>query len=137
MTIEVLWNFPFDPPDEIGGPEPFNPFVVGELRGGPDMPYVSATTPEIAEAGRRAWRLLFLEVFTAEQLDAWKGEVPRYCNCQSFYEKYLTECPPEFIEGQLSFRWKWALKSAVNRKLGHADLTLEEARAFWASKAAE
>jgi hypothetical protein len=85
-----------------------------------------------AEQGRALWKELFLAVETEFQLQNWEQKIPKYgCSCSSFYTKWKSNHIPSF---PLSFEWKHSLKSAVNQKLGHPDLALEEARAFWNSQ---
>lgn len=86
----------------------------------------------LIQKGRECWRRLFSEVETPEDLQDWEQTIPRYgCNCKRFYDEWIKANPPEINGGRVAFRWKWSLKSAVNRHLGHADLTLEEAAARW------
>ncbi|AMV34321.1 hypothetical protein VN12_19505 [Pirellula sp. SH-Sr6A] len=88
----------------------------------------------LAELGSRLWAELFQSVSTIHDLEAWEKRVPNYdCTCQSFYLHWKSKNQPAEVNGEIPFEWKWSLKSAVNRKLGHADLTLEEARQFWSS----
>ncbi len=85
-----------------------------------------------AEQGRALWRELFLEVETESQLQNWEQKIPKYgCSCSNFYANWKPSHIPSF---PLSFEWKHSLKSAVNQKLGHPNLALEEARAFWNSQ---
>lgn len=92
----------------------------------------------IAEVGRRLWRELFLEVQTLDDLAAWEQRVPNYeCKCKAFYEHWKKSNPTIVHSDDLiSFEWKWSLKSAINRKLDHANLSLEEARRHWFNVAA-
>jgi hypothetical protein len=91
----------------------------------------------LARAGREAWRRLFLEVETLEDLRNWECTIPRYgCNCKRFYDGWLKSNPVEIDGEHVSFRWKWSLKSAVNQHLGHDDLTLDEAINYWTSSEA-
>lgn len=48
--------------------------------------------------------------------------------CSDFYLAYEVENPPTF---PLPFRWKYDLKSAVNAKLNHPNITYEQAFAEW------
>lgn len=90
----------------------------------------------MAEVGRKLWRELFLEVRTLQGLAAWEQRIPNYeCKCRAFYDYWKKDHQPIEVDGEIPFEWKWSLKSAINRKLDHADLTLEQARAFWSSVA--
>ncbi|XZE18824.1 hypothetical protein SH449x_004129 [Pirellulaceae bacterium SH449] len=90
---------------------------------------IIAKRDKLRAIGRQLWRELFLEVRTRQDLCRWSRRIPRYgCDCKDFYESFLAANPPS---DPVSFEWKHALKSAVNAKLGHVDLTLEEARVFW------
>lgn len=89
---------------------------------------------DIKEKGRVLWRELFLSVFSSSDLAAWEARIPGYqCGgrCKRFYTNWKSSHIPSF---PLSFEWKYSLKSAVNQKLGHPNLALEEARAFWNSQ---
>lgn len=92
---------------------------------------------KLANKGRELWRDLFTQISTLDQLSAWENEIPAFeCNCKRFYLSWKANNQPAEVNGEIPFEWKWALKSAVNQKLGHADLTLEEARIFWESEIA-
>lgn len=83
----------------------------------------------IAEVGKALWRELFLSVFTQNELADWRKKIPKYgCPCADFYAAYERDNPPTF---PLSFRWKYDLKSAVNAKLSHPNLSYEDAFKFW------
>ncbi len=83
----------------------------------------------IKDQGPELWRELFLSVVTEDDLRQWEAKIPRYgCPCSDFYLAYKVEHPPEF---PLVFRWKYDLKSAVNAKLSHPNLTYEQAFAQW------
>jgi hypothetical protein len=82
--------------------------------------------------GRMLWRLLFTEVESEQQLEEWEKKIPRYeCDCKKFYTDWKASNPPSF---PLSFEWKYNLKSAVNAKLGHDNLTIDEAIEFWSKQ---
>lgn len=101
------------------------------------VPNSSAAThaDDLAKVGRQLWRRLFLEVRTTEELEAWSKDIPDYCSCRSFYESFAENSPPVFdTGGLLVFEWKHALKSAVNKKLGHYDLSNEDAKFYWLSQ---
>jgi hypothetical protein len=81
--------------------------------------------------GRKAWKTLFTQVFDLQQLEDWEKTIPKYgCDCSNFYQKYKKMYPPP---ENIGFAWKWALKNAVNQKLGQPILSIEEAKAFWAN----
>jgi hypothetical protein len=83
----------------------------------------------IAETGRKAWEALFRDVETIQDLCRWEKLIPRYgCNCEKFYQTFLLNNPPG---ATVSLEWKWMLKSAVNKKLGKPNLSIEDARALW------
>ena len=89
----------------------------------------------LAEQGRELWRELFTTVCTEKQLSIWESKIPQYeCNCKQFYLDWKASNPPSF---PLAFEWKYSLKSAVNTKLGHENLTLAAARKFWESQKTE
>ena len=86
----------------------------------------------IAEIGKELWRKLFLDVESESDLVSWEARIPNYdCKCRDFYDAWKADHPPIWIDGKLAFEWKWSLKSAVNQKLGHTDLSLDDARRFW------
>lgn len=92
---------------------------------------------KLASKGRELWRELFTSINTIKQLYAWENKIPSFeCNCKRFYLSWKANNQPVEVNGEIPFEWKWALKSAVNQKLGHADLTLEEAKIFWESEIA-
>jgi hypothetical protein len=81
---------------------------------------------------RALWRELFLSVTTANALECWESKLSKYeCDCKRFYTEWKSNNPPSF---PLAFKWKYSLKSAVNAKLGHENLTLAAARKFWRSQ---
>lgn len=84
---------------------------------------------ELAEAGRKSWDALFSGVFTLADLVAWRKTVPKYgCDCEGFYCSWRAKNPVEIDEyGCVSFDWKYRLKQAVNEKLGHTNVSIEEA----------
>jgi hypothetical protein len=85
----------------------------------------------IAE-GPALWRELFLSVHSKDDLANWKAKIPKYgCSCSDFYAEHEKANPPRF---PLTFKWKYSLKSAVNAKLGHENLSLAAARKFWRSQ---
>lgn len=84
-------------------------------------------TKSLEETGRALWRELFLSLETYEQLLAWEAKIPCW-TCKQFYFEWKIENPPTF---PLSFRWKYDLKSAVNAKLSHPNLSYEDAFKFW------
>lgn len=89
----------------------------------------------LADIGQQLWRELFTKISTLEQLAVWEGKIPAFeCNCKRFYLSWKANNQPVEVNGEIPFEWKWSLKSAVNQKLGHADLTLEEARQYWQSQ---
>jgi hypothetical protein len=99
-----------------------------------EPPQVQPPVENIEALGPRLWRDLFLEIRTVEQLEEWEEKLPPFCSCRTFYFAWKQDNPPTLSDGGLSFEWKHALKSAVNRKLGQADLSLEAAREFWRSQ---
>lgn len=84
--------------------------------------------PPIVLDGRRSWRKLFTSVDTIEQLVEWEVTIPRYCECEPFYQAWKRENPPG---ESIDFEWKYRLRSAVNQKLGRPNITIEEAKAQW------
>lgn len=86
---------------------------------------------KVKEAGRAAWKKLFTEVKISDQLVQWEKEIPKYgCDCSNFYQEWKSANPPE---ENIGFTWKWRLKNAVNEKLNQPQLSLEDAKAFWAN----
>jgi cytidine deaminase len=84
-------------------------------------------TKSLEEVGRALWRELFLSIETEEQLSEWESKIP--CGtCKQFYSNWKTNNPPTF---PLQPRWKYELKSAVNEKLGHQNISFEEACQQW------
>lgn len=84
--------------------------------------------PPIVLDGRRSWRKLFTSVDTIAQLVEWEVTIPRYCECEPFYQAWKRENPPG---ESIDFEWKYRLRSAVNQKLGRPNITIEEAKAQW------
>jgi hypothetical protein len=92
-------------------------------------------SPVMGELGPVLWRELFLAVFTQQEFEAWSRRIPKYgCACSSFLGVWLKLNRPTF---PLPFSFKWALKDAVNQKLGQRRLTLEEATEYWRSQGME
>lgn len=78
-----------------------------------------------SKEGQLAWIELFTKVHTLDDLCRWARTIPEYgCDCRPFFETYLRNNRPE---NNISFEWKWKLKSAVNFKLKKDDLSLQEA----------
>jgi hypothetical protein len=89
-------------------------------------------SPVMGELGPVLWRELFLAVFTQQEFEAWKSRVPRYgCACSSFLGVWLKLNRPTF---PLPFSFKWALKNAVNQKLGQRMLTVDAAQEYWSTQ---
>ena len=83
---------------------------------------------DLKKLGRKLWKNLVETVHTLEALPEWEDSIPSYgCDCSSFYKAWKRENPPRLDNGLLCFRWKWELRSAVNEKLSHSNLTFEEA----------
>lgn len=99
-----------------------------------DLPNITTNIDfknHIVSEGRKAWKTLFTQVFNLTQLEEWEKTIPRYgCDCSNFYKKYKKMYPPP---ENIGFTWKWKLKNAVNQKLDQPQLSLEEAKAFWAN----
>lgn len=93
-----------------------------------DTAYYARKESALAVAGRQAWKVLFTEVKTVADLKAWEPLIPRYCECEPFYQAWKKKNPPG---RRVSFAWKWRLRSAVNAKLGVPNITIAEARAQW------
>ncbi len=84
---------------------------------------------ELAEAGRKCWDALFSGVFTEMDLADWEKTIPKFgCDCESFYQSWRALNPVEYYKhGCVPFNWKYRLKQAVNEKLGHANVSIEDA----------
>ena len=84
---------------------------------------------ELAEEGRKCWEALFSAVFTEANLHAWEKTIPKFgCDCESFYQGWKAKNPVEYYKYDcVPFEWKYRLKKAVNEKLGHASVSIEEA----------
>lgn len=83
----------------------------------------------LAEAGRKCWDALFSGVFTLADLKAWEATIPKFgCNCSGFYKAWKATAEAEVIGNLIPFEWKYRLKKAVNEKLGHEQVTSNEAR---------
>ena len=81
-----------------------------------------------SEVGKKLWAELFTKVNDISSLEAWEEKIPKYgCDCKQFYQHWKKLNPPNNI----SFEWKYNLRSAVNTKLGAPNITLEEAKAQW------
>jgi len=80
-------------------------------------------------AKRRFWQQQWTALFyltTQEELKKWEQNLNiSNCNCGSFYHEWKKLNP---IEGNVTFEWKWGLKSCVNAKLNKSNISLEEAR---------
>lgn len=88
--------------------------------------FPSPIQPTIGKSGLHLWMELFSAVNTTNQLEQWELQIPRYgCKCRDFYNVFKSECPPS---ENISFEWKWRLKSAVNAKLGKPNVSLEDAK---------
>lgn len=88
---------------------------------------------ELAEAGRKCWHALFTEVHTLADLEKWESTIPKFgCDCTSFYKEWKASNPvtPDFTD-EVDFAWKYRLKKAVNEKLGHKNISFEEAKRQW------
>lgn len=106
--------------------------VDGSIPSGPPLQMSQEQESTLRSQGRALWRELFLSVSTENDLQAWKAKIPKYgCSCSDFYLAYEVENPPTF---PLPFRWKYDLKSAVNMKLGHPNLSHDEAFTFWTNQ---
>ncbi len=87
--------------------------------------HVVSSERSITELGPELWAELFREVWTNEQLIAWRLKLPSYdCPCSSFYDNWVSANPPSF---PLLPRWKYDLKSAVNAKLNQPNISFAEA----------
>lgn len=83
----------------------------------------------LAEAGRKCWEALFSSVFTLADLEAWEATIPKFgCNCSGFYKAWKATAEAEVVGDLIPFEWKYQLKKAVNEKLGHEQVTSNEAR---------
>lgn len=85
---------------------------------------------ELADAGRKCWDALFSGVFTLADLEAWEKTIPKFgCDCAGFYAGWKVSNPvtPDFTD-EVDFAWKYRLKKAVNEKLGHKQVSRNEAR---------
>ena len=71
-------------------------------------------------------------IVDAAGLSEWEKTIPHYgCACRHFYQGYKADNPPDFSTPEAFFRWGVDLHNAVNRKLGKAELTIEEALSIW------
>lgn len=62
----------------------------------------------------------------------WELTIPDYgCSCRKDYAEYKADNPPDFSSPSAYWLWGVQLHNWVNRKLGRAELTVEEARAIW------
>jgi hypothetical protein len=91
---------------------------------------------ELAEEGRQSWHRLFRCIYTETGLLEWEKTIPKYgCDCEGFYLGWKAKNPVELDQnGYVSFEWKYRLKKAVNEKLGHKNISIEEARQHWNPK---
>lgn len=65
-------------------------------------------------------------------LAEWETTIPNYgCSCRKDYTSYKAENPPDFSSELAFFVWGVKLHNWVNRKLGKAELTIEEAATTW------
>lgn len=89
---------------------------------------VDGQEPQLVLDGRQSWKQLFTAVESLEDLVHWESTIPRYCECEPFYQYWKKRNPPGKA---IEFEWKWRLRSAVNEKLGVSNVALEEAKAQW------
>jgi hypothetical protein len=62
----------------------------------------------------------------------WELTIPSYeCSCRKDYAEYKADNPPDFTSPTAYWLWGVQLHNWVNRKLGRAELTIEEAKAIW------
>jgi len=62
----------------------------------------------------------------------WELTIPNYgCSCRKDYAEYKAANHPDFSSPTAYWLWGVHLHNWVNRKLGKAELTVEEARAIW------
>lgn len=85
---------------------------------------------KIEEEGRIAWKALHnaakAGMLSDNWLETWEGLIPRYgCQCLSGWKKIRSEIP---FRPEDQFEWSWEVHQAINKKLGKAGLTFEEAR---------
>ena len=87
---------------------------------------------DLAEAGRKCWQALFAEVFTLTELEVWEATIPKFgCDCESFYKTWRATQEGEIVGNLVPFEWKYNLKRAVNEKLKHTNISIEQARKQW------
>ena len=80
----------------------------------------------IEKTGRQLWDELFLSVNSLSDLQSWESKIPKYgCDCEKFYKTWKLQNPPD---DNISFEWKWQLKTAVNQKLEKPNLSLADAK---------
>ncbi len=83
---------------------------------------------ELIAAQRKCWEILHTSVMNVEQFALWLKSIPVQCNCGKSFEEILQNNPPRFDDWH---KWTWEVHNAVNRKLGKAELTWNEAVEKW------
>jgi hypothetical protein len=64
--------------------------------------------------------------------ELWVLLIPAFgCSCREDFEGYCKDNPPDFSSPTAYWLWGVQLHNWVNRKLGRAELTIEEAKAIW------
>jgi hypothetical protein len=88
---------------------------------------------KIEEEGRIAWKALhragYSNMISDNWLETWEALIPKYnCQCLNEWKKIRTAIP---FRPEDQFAWAWEVHQAVNKKLGKAGLSIEEAKAIF------
>lgn len=86
-----------------------------------------------AEAGRKAWEYLHTTDDPPEvAIPKFEAMIPSYgCSCKNDYLKLKEQHPFDYSSPDAFFVSGVVLHNAVNRKLGKAEMGLDEARGRW------
>jgi hypothetical protein len=78
------------------------------------------------------WNELHLMQNDPGKLADWESRIPNYdCKCREGYNQFKAEDPPYFGSCMAFFCWTVRIHNAVNRKLGHAEISVGEALTLW------
>lgn len=85
--------------------------------------------------GRKHWEELHSKADpTPEWFSDWESRIPKTgCDCEEHWKELKEKLPPDFSSPQAFFEWGWACHNDVNRRLGKAELSLDEAKQLYVS----
>jgi len=110
-------------------------------RSGESIPIINKTSVDYnarieerkAKQGRFAWAKKHGYLGCDPQWhELWVLLIPAFgCSCKQDFEEYCKDNPTDFSSPNAYWLWGYNLHNWVNRKLGRAELTIEEAKAIW------